>query len=66
MYEMRSEAKTTKLDKQLVDRKYSKDSFDRFGDDLCQLLLSYLTINDKIKFECISKQWQTLVFKLSQ
>jgi hypothetical protein len=62
MYEMRSEAKTTKLDKQLVDRKYSKDSFDRFGDDLCQLLLSYLTINDKIKFECISKQWQTLVF----
>ncbi len=31
-------------------------SFERFGDDLCQLLLSFLPISDKIKFECVSKQ----------
>jgi hypothetical protein len=41
---------------------FNFDSFERFGDDLCQLLLSYLSINDKIKFESISKQWQRLVF----
>jgi hypothetical protein len=41
---------------------YSKDSFDRFGDDLYELLLSYLSISDKIYFECLSKQWQRLVF----
>jgi hypothetical protein len=41
---------------------YYFDSFDRFGDDLCQLLLSYLSISHKIRFECVSKQWQRLVF----
>ncbi len=41
---------------------YPKDSFDRFGDDLCQLLLSYLTIEQKFGFECVSKRWQRLVF----
>ncbi|CAG2103797.1 unnamed protein product [Medioppia subpectinata] len=35
---------------------------DRFGDDLCQELLSYLSLEDKFRFECISKQWQRLVF----
>jgi hypothetical protein len=45
-----------------INKKYSKQSFDRFGDDLCQLLLSYLSISDKIRFECVSKQWQRLIF----
>jgi hypothetical protein len=27
-------------------------SFQRFNDDLCELLLSYLSISDKIHFEC--------------
>jgi hypothetical protein len=41
---------------------YSKDSFDRFGDDLCELLLSFLSNSHKIYFECVSKQWKRLVF----
>jgi hypothetical protein len=45
-----------------INKKYSKQSFDRFGDDLCQLLLTYLSISDKMRFECISKQWQRFIF----
>jgi hypothetical protein len=41
---------------------FNSNSFERFGDDLCELLLSYLSISDKIHFECVSKQWQRLVF----
>jgi hypothetical protein len=41
---------------------YFVDSFDRFGDDLCELLLSYLSVIDKIRFECVSKQWKSLIF----
>jgi len=36
---------------------YSRQSFDRFGDDLCELLLSYLSFEDKKSLECVSKQW---------
>jgi hypothetical protein len=40
-----------------------RDSFsDRFCDDLCEVLFIYLSLEDKIKFECVSKQWQKLVF----
>jgi hypothetical protein len=42
------------------------NSFERFSDDLCELLLSYLSISDKIHFECVSKQWQRLVFNKQQ
>jgi hypothetical protein len=38
------------------------DSFDRFGDDLCQLLLSYLQIENKIEFEFVSIKWKRLIF----
>jgi hypothetical protein len=38
------------------------DSFDRFGDDLCEVLISYLSISDKIRLECVSKQWKNLIF----
>ena len=41
---------------------YAKDSFDRFGDDLTELILSYLTLEDKVRLECVSKQWRSLVF----
>ena len=40
---------------------YNVNSFDRFGDDLCELIISYLTIKEKIVFESVSKQWQRLV-----
>ena len=41
---------------------YAKNSFDRFGDDLTELILQYLTFEDKIRLECVSKQWRRLVF----
>jgi len=45
---------------------YYSDSFDRFGDDLCQLIISYLPIRYKISFECVSKQWKGLIFNKQQ
>jgi hypothetical protein len=40
-----------------------RDSFsDRICDDLCQVLLSYLSFDDKIRFECVSKQFERCVF----
>jgi hypothetical protein len=41
---------------------YYFNSFDRFGDDLCQHLLSYLLVSHKIRYECVSKQWQQLIY----
>ena len=41
---------------------YSRDSFDRFGDDLSELILSYLSLKDKFRYECVAKQWRRLVF----
>ncbi|CAG2108431.1 unnamed protein product [Medioppia subpectinata] len=35
-----------------------RQSMDRFGDDLCQLLLSYLPIKERFRYEEVSKQWQ--------
>ncbi|XP_054166184.1 uncharacterized protein LOC128963696 [Oppia nitens] len=40
----------------------AKDSFDRFGDDLTELLLRYLSNNDRLRLDCVSKQWQSLIF----
>ena len=41
---------------------YSKDSFNRFGDDLTKEIFQYLTLEDKIRLECVSKQWQRCVY----
>ncbi|CAG2116590.1 unnamed protein product [Medioppia subpectinata] len=41
---------------------YAKNSLDRFGDDMCGLLLSYLTFEDRFSFECVSKQFRRTVF----
>ena len=35
---------------------YRKNSFDRFGDDLTELIVSYLWFEDKVRLECVSKQ----------
>jgi len=35
---------------------------DRLGDDLTELILSYLTFEDKVRLECTAKQWQRLIF----
>ncbi|CAG2102898.1 unnamed protein product [Medioppia subpectinata] len=42
---------------------YAKDSLDRFGDDFCALLLSYLSLEDRFRLECVSKQFQRTVFE---
>ena len=38
-----------------------RDSFN-FGDDLCQLILSYLQFYDKFKLEGVCRQWKRLIF----
>src|SRR6202023_4259357 len=60
----RVEALCQSLDVMAVNEsvKALKASFDRFGDDLSELIVSYLTIEDKFRFECLSKQWRRLVF----
>jgi hypothetical protein len=50
----------------LIQEKFPKDSFDRFSDDLCQLLLSYFSVKQKLLFECVSKQWKILIFNKQQ
>src|ERR1700755_115650 len=45
-----------------LKRKDWKSSFERFGDDLTEVIVSYLTTEEKFRFECLSKQWQRLVF----
>ncbi|CAG2107299.1 unnamed protein product [Medioppia subpectinata] len=42
---------------------YAKNSMDRFGDDLCALLVSYLSFEDRFLYECVSKQFQRTVFE---
>ena len=42
---------------------YRKDSMDRFGDDLTEEVLQYLKFNDKVRLECVSKQWKRCVFE---
>jgi hypothetical protein len=42
------------------------NSFERFGDDLCGVLISYLSISDKIRLECVSKQWKSLIYNKQQ
>ena len=41
---------------------YSKNSFDRFGDDLTELILSHLWFEDKVRVECVATRWQRVVY----
>src|SRR5579875_1847385 len=43
-------------------RQFSCDSMERFGDDLCELILSYLLSEDCHRLQCVSKQWQRLIY----
>ena len=41
----------------------NSDSFDdRFCDDLCEVILQYLPLKDKLSLECVSKQFRRTVF----
>ena len=54
------------LSKGLTSRQrvvYGKDSFDRFDHKLTEEILRYLTFSDKVKLECVSKQWKRCIFQ---
>src|SRR5437868_1725477 len=43
---------------------YGRDSFsDRVCDDLSEVILQYLSLEDKLRLECVSKQFQRTVFR---
>ena len=46
----------------LLFNSFPKNSMNRFGDDLTEEVLQYLTFEDKVRLECVSKQWRRLVF----
>ena len=57
-----SDDKMTKIYRMsYMSRDFDSQAFD-FSDDLCELILSYLTIEQKVIFECVSKQWQKLIY----
>ncbi|CAG2119900.1 unnamed protein product, partial [Medioppia subpectinata] len=50
---------------QLRPQMYAKNSFDRFGDDLVRLILSYLSFNsfeEKSLHESVSKQFRKVIY----
>ncbi|CAG2107300.1 unnamed protein product [Medioppia subpectinata] len=49
-------------DNRQQSKTYAKYSMDRFGDDMCGLILSYLSFKDRFRLECVSKQFQRTVF----
>ena len=56
------QAMTSKLNIKNERKVYAKNTFERFGDDLAEEVLQYLTITDKVRLECVSKQWRRLVY----
>ena len=44
------------------DQICEKSSFNRFGSDLSELILSYLSVSDKLTLECLSKHTRSLIF----
>ena len=60
MNENMNQMNDNKSNKELYLR---RDSFsDRFCDDLCSVIVSYLSFEDKIRFECVSHQFQRYLF----
>ena len=54
-------AKRLKVDSNV--HHFSRDSFDRFGDDLTEVLLQYLKLSDKLRLESVSKQWKRCIYQ---
>ena len=51
-------------DVQRSDDNYRRNSFeDRICDDLTEVLLQFLSTEDKLRFECVSKQFQRTVYQ---
>ena len=44
---------------------YRRDSFDdRFCDDLSEVLLQFLSLEDRLRLECVSQQFQRTIFQI--
>jgi hypothetical protein len=58
--------KTNKLveneNKELVSIKANKDSFNRFGDDLFEVIVNYLPLKEKVIFTSVNKQFNRSLF----
>ncbi|CAG2180427.1 unnamed protein product, partial [Oppiella nova] len=55
--------KPTTTDHKFAAEEEAKDSFSRFGDDLCEELLSLLSIEDSFRCQCVCLQWRRSVFR---
>ena len=42
---------------------YAKDSMERMGDDLTEVIVSYLTFADRVRLECMSRQWRSFIYR---
>ena len=47
----------------LIGGQYSRKSFQRLGDDLTEELLKFLSFEDRLRLQCVAKQWRTLIFR---
>src|SRR5215510_10343235 len=55
--------KTKTDDRQdIQEMRQMRDSFERFGDDLSQVVVSYLPFEDRFRCQCVSKHIQRTVF----
>jgi hypothetical protein len=55
--------KTESCFEQVLNENIYRRSFHRFCDDLCGEILIFLPINDKIRLECVSKQFQRCLIR---
>jgi len=55
--------KTDECFEGLSNESIYRQSFHRFCDDLCEEILAFLPINDKISLECVSKQFQSCIIR---
>ena len=47
-----------------IEENYRRDSFDdRVCDDLCEVILQYLTLEDTLRHECVSKQFHRSIYR---
>ena len=61
---LRSDSQNNHALNERKEDNYRRDSFeDRFCDDLCEDILQYLPLKDKLRINCVSKQFQRTVFK---
>ena len=46
----------------ITEEEARRTSFERFGDDLTELILTYVRLEDRIRLRCVCRQWRRLAF----